>query len=235
MKIAICDDYQELGTALEQVLTEAPVANLECEVYLSGDSLLTDLLKGEQYHIYFMDIEMKGSSGIETANRIREMDKKAVIIFMTSHKEYVYDVFESLPFRFLIKPLDREQVVKTLIDAVNHINDSKRLFFFKQGREMNQAAYEDILYFEGHIRKVAVQTTSGAAEFYQKISDVLKVLDENYFCRVHTSYIINMDHIRSINEIAVQMTDGKTIPISKAYRKEVKAKHLKFIALKSGG
>lgn len=235
MKVAICDDYKELGSALEQMLYDGPVMDLECEVYFSGDSLLADLAKGEQYQIYFMDIEMEGSNGIETANQIRKQDDKAVIIFMTSHKEYVYDVFESLPFRFLIKPLAAPQVQKVLSDAVNHITSNKKLFFFKIGREMHQVAYEDILYFEGHIRKAVLHTDHGLFEFYQKIPDVMAALDEHQFCRVHSSYIVNMNYIRSINEVQVLMTNGTVIPISKAYRKTVKMKHLKFIALKNGG
>ena len=59
------------------------------------------------FNILFMDIEMPGRNGIETSAYVREKDKNALIIFITDHKEYVYEVFDVLQFRCLIKPSTR--------------------------------------------------------------------------------------------------------------------------------
>lgn len=66
------------------------------------------------YDIVFMDIEMSVLNGIETAKKIRKSNQKMVIIFVTDYQEYVYDVFDVLPFRFLRKPCSEEEVLAVL-------------------------------------------------------------------------------------------------------------------------
>lgn len=234
MKIAICDDNGKFAFLVEQTLTECPIQGTECDIFSSGDSLLSYLAQGNSYPVYFMDIEMEGTDGIKTANIIRKQDSHAVIIFMTSYKEYVYEVFEALPFRFLIKPLLKDRICKVFLEAVEHINATQKLFFFKTEREIHQIPYEDIIFFEGRGRKVEIHTNSRSIEFYQKISDVMEVLDANQFCRIHNSYIVNMESICSIDEKSVLMAGGENLPISRAYRNEARQNHLKFISWKSG-
>lgn len=234
MKIAVCDDNAAFAAQIEQALTECPGQDTECDVFSSADALLHYLERENRYDVYFMDIEMEGMNGIEAANRIRRQDSRAVIIFVTSHREYVYEVFEALPFRFLIKPVQQNRICTVLREAFEHLRTSRKLFFFKTERAIHQLPYEDILFFEGRGRKVLLHTKDGSLSFYGKISDVMEVLDSQIFCRIHASFIVNMEYIRSIDEKSVRMAGGEDLPISRTYRSEVRQKHLDFISWKSG-
>ena len=110
MLASVCDDNMVFATQIENVILKMKVPNLETEVYASGEELCKNLNQKSQ--IYFLDIEMPGIDGIETARRIREQDQNALIVFMTQHHEYVFSVFEVLPFRFLRKPFTNEEVEK---------------------------------------------------------------------------------------------------------------------------
>ena len=103
MKIAVCEDNQVVAAYLEDYLSSLDIQNIECEIFTSGDDLIHCMEQDKtSFNILLMDIEMPGRNGIETAAFVRERDKNALIIFITDHKEYVYDVFDVLPFRFLI-------------------------------------------------------------------------------------------------------------------------------------
>lgn len=118
---------------------------ISSDVFLSGGDLLRCLQSGSHYNIYLLDIEMPGQNGIEIASVIREQDRDAIIIFITDHKEYVYEVFEVLPFRFLRKPVTAQKLSRILLDAAEHIQVSKRLFFFRS--DMTNTSFAAVTFF----------------------------------------------------------------------------------------
>ena len=219
---------------VESALLEMNFPNMQYEVFYSGEHLFDYTLKGNFANVYFLDIEMDGKNGVEIGSLIREKDDKAVIIFMTQHREYVYQVFQCLPFRFLEKPFKKETIQKIFRETVDYIYMSRKFYFFKIGKTQYQIAYDDILYFEGKGCKVSVCTKQGIYEFYGKIPEVFQELDENLFVRIHISYIVNMDAIRIIEARDIILSDKTALPVIKPYRTEVKQKHMQYMMWKSG-
>ncbi len=234
MRIIICDDNKSIASYVENSIDEMAIPSVEVEVFYSGDSLVEYLKKGEKASIFLLDIEMEGKNGIDVGKYIRSVDEKAIIIYMTSHKDYVYDVFEVLPFRFLVKPVDSELLKKVLKESINKIYSDNKFYFFQIERTRYQIPYDEILYFEGRGRKVCIHTKTDEYEFYKKISQVYEELDQNIFLRVHNSYIVNMDYIRSVVQNEVCLFDKTVIPVSKSYKDEVSSKHVKYMIWKSG-
>lgn len=58
------------------------------------------------------------------------------------------------------------------------------------------------------------------------MSDVYKQLNPVNFWIIHKSYIINVDYTIELGPEGVKLTDGSYLPISKAFRKDIKAKIL---------
>lgn len=231
MRIAVCEDNNIVAAFMEDYIASMDAENIEYEIFTSGDDLIHYMERENvTFNILFMDIEMPGRNGIETSAYVREKDKNALIIFITDHKEYVYEVFDVLPFRFLIKPVTREALNLVMKKAFEHFNLTKQVFFFKQNKTQLQVAFDEIIYFEGNLRKVRLVTTGGEYDFYGKISEVVKKLDGNLFLQIHNSYIVNMDQIRKISESVVLLKSETTLPISKKYREYVRQKHIQYMA-----
>lgn len=231
MRIAVCEDNNIVAAFMEDYIASMEAENIEYEIFTSGDDLIHYMeQENVTFNILFMDIEMPGRNGIETSAYVREKDKNALIFFITDHKEYVYEVFDVLPFRFLIKPVTREALNLVMKKAFEHFNLTKQVFFFKQNKTQLQVAFDEIIYFEGNLRKVRLVTTGGEYDFYGKISEVVKKLDGNLFLQIHNSYIVNMDQIRKISESVVLLKSGTTLPISKKYREYVRQKHIQYMA-----
>lgn len=231
MRIAVCEDNNIVAAFMEDYIASMDAENIEYEIFTSGDDLIHYMeQENVTFNILFMDIKMPGRNGIETSAYVREKDKNALIIFITDHKEYVYEVFDVLPFRFLIKPVTREALNLVMKKAFEHFNLTKQVFFFKQNKTQLQVAFDEIIYFEGNLRKVRLVTTGGEYDFYGKISEVVKKLDGNLFLQIHNSYIVNMDQIRKISESVVLLKSGTTLPISKKYREYVRQKHIQYMA-----
>lgn len=235
MRIAICDDNKVTTACIEEYITSLPFKDIKYDVFYSGDDLIKYIENNQiTYNIYFMDIEMPGRTGIETSKYIRIRDKNALIIFVTDHKQYVYDVFDVLPFRFLAKPIDQESLNTVLGEAVEYIRKMKQVFFFKQGKAQLQVPFDEVLYFAGNGRKVRIVTIETEYEYYDKISNIKDQIDMNLFLQIHASYLVNMDKIRLIKDNEVLLENKEVLPISKKFKKEVKELHLKYMEWRCG-
>ena len=87
-----------------------PVSQKRSDCYESGEKLVES---DQNYDILFLDIDMDGMNGIETAKVLREKDKNVKIIYVTSYAEYVHYAFAVHAFAYLLKPVSQEQVKST--------------------------------------------------------------------------------------------------------------------------
>ncbi|HJB81832.1 MAG TPA: LytTR family DNA-binding domain-containing protein [Candidatus Mediterraneibacter intestinavium] len=229
IRIAVCEDSIPVQAQIEdhisEMLTDCPV-----EVFSSGEELLSFLSREKRrFSLYLMDISLPGISGIETAAAIRERDPYALIIFITDYKEYVYEVFETLPYRFITKPIDKDIFHKAISDAVNYITDRGELFHFHVDRVQYQIPFQEIIYFESNLRRVTLHTGKEAFSFYGRLRDLSEHLNPILFVRTHASYLVNMEYIRSIRDAEVLLSTGEHIPVSRKYRPSVRDKHLEYM------
>ena len=229
IRIAVCEDSIPVQAQIEdhisEMLTDCPV-----EVFSSGEELLSFLSREKRrFSLYLMDISLPGISGIETAAAIRERDPYALIIYITDYKEYVYEVFETLPYRFITKPIDKDIFHKAISDAVNYITDRGELFHFHVDRIQYQIPFQEIIYFESDLRRVTLHTGKEAFSFYGRLRDLSEHLNPMLFVRTHASYLVNMEFIRSIRDAEVLLSTGEHIPVSRKYRPSVRDKHLEYM------
>ncbi|MCI7301366.1 MAG: LytTR family DNA-binding domain-containing protein [Clostridiales Family XIII bacterium] len=235
VRVAFVDDSKAVIAQLEEYMAAIPLSYVDCSFFYSGQELLTYMEKTkEPFHIYFLDISMPGIDGIRTAETIRSQDRHCVIIFLTDYKEFVYQVFEVLPFRFLRKPLDQPAFADIFMQALEHLQTFSSLFFFKIGRERFQIPYGEILYFEAQGRRVRLKMEEKEFLFYMKIREISRQVDNTLFVQCHVSYLVNMEQIQSISDRLVILKNGEQIPISKKYRQEVRSKHLDFVKWRCG-
>ena len=61
-----------------------------------------------QFDIIFLDIEMKTLNGVETAKKIRNVNKDIIIIFVTGYSEYVYEGYDVHAFNYILKPYKKK-------------------------------------------------------------------------------------------------------------------------------
>ena len=102
MRFAICDDEQQHINILTDYFATHKDYHIETEAFESGEALLEAYqIQGSRFDALFIDMEMGGMNGIETANAIRAIDERVIIVFVTSHEEYAIDCFQCSPLRFL--------------------------------------------------------------------------------------------------------------------------------------
>jgi DNA-binding LytR/AlgR family response regulator len=191
----------------------------------SGEDLLLSKIL---FDIIFMDHQMNGLSGIETADKLRRNKINTTIIFLTNYSEVVFQSFEVNTFRFLLKPLDNNKLFAALDDYIARLNNENR-FLIKQNGTTFSVPFCDIIYLEAQNQYTFVRTVNNTYKFNDTISNVEKSLPKNCFARCHRSYIVNLEHIRNHTITDIQFDNGERALISRALYKKFKMQYIAYI------
>lgn len=231
MRIAICDDDNNCINIVENYIEKLKTSTTECDAYESGESLFfayTD--NNERYDVVFLDMEMKKMNGIETANKIREIDEHTVIVFITSHTEYMKESFKCSPFRFLVKPVEYNEFQEVFYDICKKLKKQRKTLTFTENKAMVRLFCDDIIYCESQDHWVRIYTKEQTYKICKTLTDLYESLDKEIMYRVHKSFLINFQYVKSIKESNIQLYHcEKLIPISRSYKKSVIKEYTDFI------
>lgn len=205
MKIAICEDDSIQAGCLEELLNER-LKKTEYEsmidVYLSADDLKLGMDE-KKYDVYFLDIELGKENGVVLAKYIKAQYSNAVIVFTTSHTDYMSAAFDVHAFNYIVKPLTSEKVDKivTQLEEIMYAGEEKLVFSYN--RQSVSVYYDDIVYMESVKRVVRVITVDTEYQFYGKINDVYKELPELIFGKPRSGCIVNYRYIIRVDKTSV--------------------------------
>lgn len=226
INVAICDDEISITSRIENQLRDIANKNfieIDTEVFWDGSKLVEAIKNYEYFDIIFMDIEMDQDNGITVAHKIRKFDKRVLIVYVTSHENYMKASFDVRPFRFLVKPVDQKELETCFLAAYDDINSADSYFRYVYQRINYKILIGDILYFESNKRKVYVITTKGTYELYGKLNEIEACLKESKanFLRVHQSFLVNYKHVECLGYDFVVLDNKKRISISEERRKKI--------------
>lgn len=113
LKVAICDDNPTLTEKINTMLFNYNPNIFETYTYHNPLKLVNQLDQ-ENFDFFILDIEMSEMSGIDLAKKIRERDILSPIVFLTSYKEYMEEVFQVQTFDYLLKPPTEDRLHQVL-------------------------------------------------------------------------------------------------------------------------
>ncbi len=214
--IAICDDENRIAEQIRTFTSDfLRVNHVEASIVRFSDG--KELLDYEKnIDILFLDIQMKGIDGMETARRLRCRNFRGVIIFITILKELVFQSFEVQAYDYLVKPIDRKKFDKTMERLLASLeNVSKEKLLVQKGYERSIIAFDDIIFAEIMDKKVYLHLTSSeVVDYYDRIEKLESRLDERFF-RCHRSYLINLKYLKGCKNGTAYLENGKEIPVSR--------------------
>ena len=225
MKIAICDDDKQLRKDLRhliEVQLDLMAFTYEIEEYESGNSLLEHIYKKEP-DILFLDIEMPGMGGMDTAKALRKLGKKMLIIFITAYPDYVFQGYEVHAFHYILKPYDKRKLKEVLESAVKELASQEEQFYTIQQKSGTlRISLREISYFKSDKRSVyAVQKSGEQISFYEKL-DAVEAGLPGLFQRIHNRYLVNMNCISKLKSASC-ICSGEELPVSRTYKQPLAA------------
>lgn len=214
VNIAICDDEENTLNYQRKMISEVCVhlkMHVQISVFKSGKDLMES---SKDFEMVFLDIEMGDENGFEIASKWQKRDK-CLLVFLTSHDEYLPDGYKVRAFRFLTKPLDRAKLVETISSAAEVMNNRQIELLDEEGTHLIHI--KDILYAETvkKGKKIRIVTeereyldSRSLEEFEEKVSDV-------GLYRCHRCFLVNFSSIGSYDKSEIILKNNETVPLSR--------------------
>lgn len=174
-----------------------------------------DWLQKNDVDLLFLDIQMPFINGLEF---LRLFKKTPPVIFTTAYPEYALEGYEYNVIDYLVKPISLERFLQASNKALQLLGKKtsrhKENLILKEGTNVVKISLEGILFIEAMQNYVQIVTASKRHMILMTIKDILKLLPDDLFFRVHRSYVVNLDKVQKIAGDSIYINES-TIPISK--------------------
>lgn len=211
-KMAVCDDDRNFCRQMAEYIRDfMPKAEI-CEFY-SGEEMLRQT---EKFDLIFLDVDMKGINGIETARRLRKSDKKVKIVYVTAYRDFVNYAFSVHAFGYLVKPVTEKDIQNQLREAMDYEACEEETCQVRLETEdgLEELNVKEIYYFEYLNRKICVRTKRGEFSMKGSITRLAAKMEEYGFAMPHKSFSVNLYHVKAIRGYDIYMMDGSVLPLS---------------------
>ena len=233
MKIALCDDNIEILDFLEQEINSQFDDFFSISRYTDAGKLLEDWKNKKQHaDIVIMDIKFQNQNGVDAAKQLQEKYGTHIkIIFITGYPEHVSEIFRAQPTFLLMKPLSKELLYEALEKARDLIleENEKSVYITFRGCT-RRVKVNDIYHVESNRKKVVLHHIDGIEETIQKLNEIEKLLPD-YFLRIHQSFLVNMNYVKSISAYTLETTNGFILPISRSKSKYARDRFMEFLSM----
>jgi two-component system LytT family response regulator len=236
MRALVVDDEPPARDKLRRWLTEQTDIEVIAEV---GDGISASQCIGAMSpDIVFLDIQMPGMTGLEVAAQL-QATTAPLLVFVTAYGDHALQAFDLNAIDYLLKPYDKERLLKTL-DRVRERIPNKALhaktiqLVRKQSGDTHRLLVPDgeklVLIERDTIRSMQaddnyVHIRSGERRYVLRrtLQDLLAQLGETQFVRIHKSTAVNVAEIAALHPLfkgdyEVQMRDGEKLRLSRRYK-----------------
>ena len=217
MRIAVVDDevscQDEIKGLLEAFGRESGV-RMDA-VLFSGGEVFLDAFDREPFAIVFMDIFMEGLDGLRAAARLRELDRRCMLIFLTSSADFHPDAFSVHAFDYILKPFTRERLYAVLQDALAVLPPASRYIEVSSGRRTVRLEPENIVsaVTDAHYVEIGLLDNS-VVRSRMTIQDFLRLTaDEPGFLAVNKGIVLTADSIIRFEDNCCVMENGTRFPV----------------------
>lgn len=212
IRAIIIDDEQPARDIIRHYLSKHSEIELltECADGFNGLKAIHEL----KPDLVFLDVQMPKLTGFEM---LELMDETPQIIFSTAYDQYAIKAFELNAVDYLLKPYSQDrfdsalqkaleriqkeskpEAIKKLADHITDQVETLDRIVVKLGSKIKVIPIDTVLYIESQDDYVMVYTNDGKFLKQQTMKYFEKHLDASSFCRIHRSYLVNVNTIKQL-------------------------------------
>ncbi len=204
-RIAIVEDEERIQKQLTEYIHRygsEQERKFNIVIFSDGDEILDEYRTN--YDIIFLDIQMKRLDGMETAKKIRELDKEVHIVFITNMAQYAIQGYSVDATGFVLKPVTYFTFHQEMERVMTRLKKEEKTYItvtYEGG--LLRLNTMDILYIESFGHRLLIHTLT--EDYY--ITDSMKNMEQQLqsydFFRCNNSYIVNLAHVESVQRNVV--------------------------------
>ena len=218
LRCLIIDDEPSSQSVIKHFINDVPFLELVavCNNAIDGLQALKTL---NRIDLFFLDINMPKISGLTF---YKSLQSPPSVIFTTAYPQYAVEGFEVNAVDYLLKPFSFDR----FFTAVNKVLDlktnkqapsSEPFIMVKSNKVLHKILLNTLEYIEAFGDYVKLHRNDDFILTNSTFSNILSLLPESQFTRIHKSYAVNLDLINSVagNRVTI---NSKTIPIGQTHK-----------------
>ncbi len=240
--IALCDDELAELEKTEKLLSDYekkhPGLDFMLRHFENTEELLS-LIGEEDYmpDLIFMDIYMPDRRrnsyplGMEAAKKLREMNYRGKIVFLTSSKEYALEAFDVDASQYMVKPVSEDKLFLVLDSSLREIEaERKKYILLKTEGKLVRVLLNDIVYCEAQGKKQCLYLINGTQLLlHMTMTEIYELLSHyQEFVRLGVAFIVNLGYIGSLNAKEIHMDNGMMIYLPRGAYKGLREQYFGY-------
>ena len=216
MRIAIVEDdanvQQQLTTYIGKFYEEDPT-RFKLSVFSDGDEVLEDFRA--DYDLILLDIQMKHLNGLETAEKIRQLDRDVYLVFVTNLANYAIKGYSVQAFDFILKPINY-MMLKHLLQRVDKLVSARQQRYVTLPTDLGltRINVNQIYYVETEAHFLIIKTDQGEYRMRDTMKNMEAALEKYGFFRCNNCYMVNLKHVDRVDGSTLYV-NGEKLAISR--------------------
>ncbi len=180
-----------------------------------------EFIRNHDIDLLLLDINMPDITGLDL---LKSLPQKPMTIFTTAYKKFAYEGFELDIIDYLLKPISFDRFTKAIIKVQQKLKTKKAekqqdgYLLVRSEYKLVKIELSSILYIEGveDYVKIFIENEKPVMSL-MTLKSVLEKLSSQRFQRIHRSYIVSIDKIKSILNKKITLSNGTILPVSDSY------------------
>ena len=221
LRIAVVEDEDGSAEQLQEFLSQYERemgVQIKCERFRDGDEIAENY-KGN-FDIILMDIQMRFMDGMTAAEKIRGMDRKVVIMFITNMTNYAIRGYQVDALDYVLKPVSYFAFSQKLGRAIARMKkSSSKTISIELPSGVKKLDIDNVFYIESEGHNLVFYTSGGEFKIRAKLGDFENQLAPYNFFRSNKGYLVNLKYVDGV-ENGCCIIAGKQLLISRARKND---------------
>lgn len=216
--ILVLDDQPLIGHALKFCL--ANLGYKDVNVFTSAEEVMNNN-NPKDFDLAFVDIELNEKyNGLDVAKFLSKNGVQVVFVSSYEDSETIIDATAVNPVSYIVKPF-RESNILIALNLFENREKERKKGTLIDGKKEHSFYLDEVKYFQSETPYVRIILFNRKLLVRLRLKDVLATLSDSRFVQIHKSFVVNKEHIQSINIRSV-LIDGIELPLSPKYEVNLK-------------
>ena len=218
IRVLLIEDELPAAKRLSKLITEIAPDFEIIQICDSIESAVSFLKNAAAPDLMFLDIQLGDGISFEI---FKQVEVSCPVIFTTAYDEYVFRAFELNSIDYLMKPIHKEELERS-IDKFRKLNQTqksdwqfissllqkenatyKQRFLVSSGANLITVKTTEVAYFYSVERSTFLTSTQGKSYAVDFSLDKLEeMLSPKEFFRVNRQYLVSLNAIKKINVLS---------------------------------
>ncbi len=238
----IIDDEPKVAEGLKKIIEKYLSKNIRVVFVSYSVKEAVAQINIHQPNLVFLDVEMPDENGFELFKHYHRPDFKVVIT--TAHKEYAINAIKHSALDYLLKPINHLELfelikkiekqennsrfhfqLETLIANLNNGSEAVSKIAFPTQTGLEFVKVNNIVYCQAENTYTTIHTSLNESIVVSKTLKVVEeLLPEKLFMRIHKSFLVNVNYIKSYSRAGGQgviLENGLLLPVAGGKAKDI--------------